>query len=72
MALYAISDLHLSFTDDKPMDVFGEVWVNHDERIRANWLAKIRDEIIHSKRSNARKKEGSIRCLPLCMDRLGW
>lgn len=44
MALYAISDLHLSFTDDKPMDVFGEVWVNHDERIRANWLAKIGEE----------------------------
>lgn len=44
MALYAISDLHLSFTDDKPMDIFGEVWKNHDEKIRENWLRKITTE----------------------------
>lgn len=41
MALYAISDLHLSFTDDKPMDIFGAVWHNHTEQIRTNWLARI-------------------------------
>ena len=41
MALYAISDLHLSFTDDKPMDIFGDAWTNHTERIRENWLAKV-------------------------------
>ncbi len=44
MALYAISDLHLSFTDDKPMDIFGEAWVDHDVRIRENWLRKIKQE----------------------------
>lgn len=44
MALYAISDLHLSFTDDKPMDIFGEVWTNHDVKIRENWLNKIKAE----------------------------
>ena len=44
MALYAISDLHLSFTDDKPMDIFGEVWANHDVKIRENWLKKIKPE----------------------------
>lgn len=44
MALYAISDLHLSFTDDKPMGVFGEVWEDHDKKIERNWRAKVREE----------------------------
>ena len=42
MALYAISDLHLSLSGDKPMDVFSEEWKNHDVRIRENWLKKVR------------------------------
>lgn len=33
MALYAIGDLHLSLSSDKPMDVFGEAWANHVERL---------------------------------------
>ncbi|CAG7839708.1 hypothetical protein CLOHAE12215_01122 [Clostridium haemolyticum] len=41
MALYAISDLHLSLNSDKPMDVFGEHWYNHHERIKENWINKI-------------------------------
>lgn len=44
MALYAISDLHLSFAGDKPMDVFGEHWLNHHERIKENWIKKISNE----------------------------
>ena len=28
MALYTIGDLHLSETSQKPMDVFGGVWVD--------------------------------------------
>lgn len=44
MALYAISDLHLAFTTDKPMDIFGEKWIKHDEKIRENWINKITDE----------------------------
>jgi predicted phosphohydrolase len=40
MSIYVISDLHLSFSPkiDKPMDVFGADWVNHAERVKANWL----------------------------------
>lgn len=34
MALYAIGDLHLSLTVNKPMDIFGPNWANHTERIR--------------------------------------
>ncbi len=32
MALYAIGDLHLSFTSNKPMDIFGENWIAHSEK----------------------------------------
>ena len=44
MALYAISDLHLAFNVDKPMDIFGERWINHDEKIKNNWIEKINDD----------------------------
>ena len=37
MRLFAISDLHLSFGTDKPMDIFGPQWVGHADRIRAAW-----------------------------------
>ena len=36
MAIYAISDLHLSFGMDKPMDIFGDNWEKAvDECLRA-------------------------------------
>ena len=44
MSIFAISDLHLSFGTDKPMNVFGTHWENHAERIKENWLGKIGDE----------------------------
>jgi predicted phosphohydrolase len=44
MALYAISDLHLALSGDKPMDVFGENWYKHDEKIKTNWSEKISSE----------------------------
>ena len=37
MRLFAISDLHLSFGVDKPMDVFGPQWVGHADRMREAW-----------------------------------
>ena len=37
MALYALSDLHLALSVDKPMDVFGSSWSDYMERIRCNW-----------------------------------
>ena len=43
MALYTIGDLHLSFAKDKPMDVFGERWRNHAEKLRDNF-AKLNDD----------------------------
>ncbi|EPZ48881.1 metallophosphoesterase [Alicyclobacillus acidoterrestris] len=41
MALYAIGDLHLATTVNKPMDVFGDTWTNHTEQIRQHWTATI-------------------------------
>lgn len=35
--IYGISDLHLSFGVNKPMNVFGRVWENYEEKIKENW-----------------------------------
>lgn len=43
MSLFAISDLHLALSGEKPMHVFGEHWLRHDEKIKENWLSKITD-----------------------------
>lgn len=40
MAVYAIADLHLP-AKQKPMDVFGEHWKDHFQRIREDWLARV-------------------------------
>ena len=37
MALFSISDLHLSFGTDKPMDIFGKKWENYEEKLKTNW-----------------------------------
>ena len=37
MALYAIGDTHLAIGKDKPMDIFGPLWDNHTEKLRAGF-----------------------------------
>lgn len=45
MAIYAISDLHLSFSNkDKPMSVFGDKWEGYEEKIKKDWLEKVKSE----------------------------
>lgn len=44
MALYTISDLHLGFNVEKPMDIFGDKWKDHCEKIKTNWIAQIKEE----------------------------
>ena len=46
MALYAIGDLHLSLSADKPMDVFGSKWENYVERIAAAFSVLHDDDVI--------------------------
>ncbi|MGN1327501.1 MAG: metallophosphoesterase [Clostridia bacterium] len=41
MAIYAISDLHLSFNTDKPMNIFG--WENYENKIKEDWNKKVTD-----------------------------
>ena len=41
MALFSISDLHLSFGTDKPMDVFGERRKNYEQRLMENWNSAV-------------------------------
>lgn len=44
MSIYAIGDLHLSFGVDKPMDIFGDNWANHEEKIKQDWLSKVEQD----------------------------
>lgn len=46
MKVYAISDLHLSFGSNKPMDIFGEKWENYLEKIVIDWNNKVQDDDI--------------------------
>jgi predicted phosphohydrolase len=43
LRLFAISDLHLSFGVDKPMDIFGPHWVGHADKMRVAWDAMVGD-----------------------------
>lgn len=42
MSIYVIGDLHLSFSSDKPMNIFGENWENHYKKIKENWIKKVK------------------------------
>ena len=39
MSLFAIGDLHLSLSADKPMDIFGSVWRNHPQKLMEGFSA---------------------------------
>ncbi|WP_373599542.1 metallophosphoesterase [Paraclostridium bifermentans] len=41
MSLYAIGDLHFSTAVNKPMNIFGDNWENHQERIISNWKSTV-------------------------------
>ena len=42
--LFAIGDLHLPGGDDKPMNVFGDHWDDHFERISEDWRARVGED----------------------------
>lgn len=46
MKIFAISDLHLSFGSNKPMDIFGEQWKDYLSVIKEDWLSKVKEEDI--------------------------
>ena len=49
MAIYTIGDLHLSFENPKPMDIFGDNWESHEEKIKKDWISRVKEEdtVIH-------------------------
>ncbi len=44
MSIYAISDIHLGFFNDKTMDMFGQKWEQHTEKVKKNWIEQIKDD----------------------------
>ena len=70
MHLFTISDLHLSLSADKPMNVF-HGWDNYVERIEANWRRLVSDDdtvVIPGDISWALKLEDSVKDLKFIDD----
>lgn len=44
MAIFAISDPHLSLAKPKPMTIFGAQWTDHWQQIQANWCARVQPD----------------------------
>ena len=45
MSLYAIGDLHLSLSGEKPMDIFGDKWKGHEEKLKSAFAALSDDDL---------------------------
>ena len=41
MAIFAIADLHLSQSTDKPMHIFGHQWEDHQSRLNKAWTESV-------------------------------
>jgi len=46
MRVFVLSDPHLGFAVNKPMDIFGDRWKNHPAKIEANWRSVVSSEDI--------------------------
>lgn len=44
MSVYAIGDLHLSGSQNKTMDKFGDNWIGHWDKIQDSWMSKVDDD----------------------------
>ena len=44
MSIYAMADLHLPLSVDKPMDVFGARWQDYVNKIKKHWCAIVKDD----------------------------
>lgn len=44
MSIFVIGDLHLSFSNDKPMDIFGSNWEDHYEKIKKDWVKRVKED----------------------------
>lgn len=46
MRIFAIGDLHMDYKKEKPMDIFGPAWRNHELKIFNNWRNQVDEEDI--------------------------
>ena len=44
MSIFIIGDLHLSFSEDKPMSIFGLNWEGHSKKIKEDWIKKVKPQ----------------------------
>lgn len=44
MSIYAIGDLHFGTKVNKPMNIFGEKWYQHEKKISENWSKVVKEE----------------------------
>lgn len=45
--IYGIGDLHFDYSKQKPMDIFGDNWLDHEEQIIENWKSKVKaDDLV--------------------------
>ena len=44
MSIYVIGDLHLALGQNKPMDIFGQNWENHEIKIKKDWEEHVKEE----------------------------
>lgn len=44
MKIFAIADLHFDGKKEKPMNIFGDNWTNHEEKIIENWKATVEND----------------------------
>lgn len=44
MNVYAISDLHMSGASNKPMNIFGDGWEGHIQKIKDSWNSLVKDD----------------------------
>ncbi|MDY2960625.1 MAG: metallophosphoesterase [Hornefia sp.] len=45
MSIFAVGDLHLAFDSriEKPMDIFGDKWKNHPQRLKKFWTENVKE-----------------------------
>lgn len=43
MSLFALSDLHLAISCNKPMDIFGVRWTDYMKKIEENWISVVKE-----------------------------
>ena len=71
MKIFAISDLHLSVNNPKPMDIFGPVWDGYLDKIFSQWKDNVKDDdlvLLSGDFSWAMKLEDSVDDFKLLKD----